>query len=43
MPTIGHQKCSDAVRNAMFTRSITHMWLMATPRAEVRKNTNIPP
>ena len=40
-PTIGHQKWSDAARKAMFTRSMSHMWRMATSTADVRKKANM--
>ena len=40
-PTMGHQNSVAENRKARLTRSITHMWSMAKPRAAVRKKANI--
>ena len=40
-PTMGHQNRVEEKRKATLTRSMTHMWNIAYPRAEVRKKANI--
>ena len=40
-PTMGHQNSVAAKRKPRLTRSMTHMWSMAKPRAAVRKKANM--
>ena len=40
-PTIGHQNRVEPNRKTRLTRSMTHMWFMAKPRAKVKKKANM--